>query len=219
VRTDNVGFFPRRGDPAGGIRINEKRYVDTYQHVLKTLKHQMTHGDVLVISMYAGNWHDDNGGIKYAHGNSGRIVDLETTPVGMMERDLLESIVEPVGGKLYVFGEWPYFNAPGNGFRKEPNEANGRQRAEGEVNFQADLQTALEPVIKRHTALHYVPLIHLFCKPGTVLDKNWTVVPHSAGCSDIIPGTGLVGYSNDNHVNTVGSMYMWPYICEAMQGA
>ena len=32
-------------------------------------------------------------------------------------------------------------------------------------------------------------------------------------CGAAIPGTATVGYFDDNHLSTAGSLYLWPHLC------
>ena len=42
----------------------------------------------------------------------------------------------------------------------------------------------------------------------------------SASCpklKTVVPGTELSAFRDHGHINTVGSIYMWPHICDAME--
>jgi hypothetical protein len=217
VYSDSVGLFPHHADQNGlhsiqHSKTNTARFVDVYQHILQVIRTRMQPGDVVVISQFTGNWNaawnGKNGAVGRLHGKTGPVVDLEgVTPVDLMEKDLLQGIVQPKGGRLFVLGDWPYFPAV-DGMHGKPSSA------EAKVEAHAKLQTQLEPVLERHrSSLRYRSLIPLFCKPGLELDNNWTTAPKGA-CSWTIPGSSIQAFADDNHLNTVGSMYMWPYLCD-----
>merc|ERR1740138_190654 len=91
-----------------------------------------------------------------------------------------------------------------------------RSQHAASVEYQTELQRQILPLLERHTRLRYMSLFPLFCKSGMKLDSNWTDVPKGQ-CSHHIPGTSIEGFSNENHLATVGAIYMWPYICEQIQ--
>jgi hypothetical protein len=226
VRSDSLGVFPHRHVSM----TNGARFIDLYKHLLTTLRKQMTIGDVLVVSMYAGNWASDVGAIGLIGGSggntSGSVEDIDSTAVQMLEHDLLQGVVEPSHGKLFIFGEWPYYGAS----QGQATSLLGKVSSllgfspgtalisDADVTHQAELQRLLEPLLAHHPALHYVPLLPLFCDLGTELDNNWTTAPKGS-CRQTIPGTSIQAYSDDSHVNTVGSIYMWPHVCDAMEAA
>jgi hypothetical protein len=209
ARSDGIGLFPHRAPQMS----NAGRYIDLYSHILNTLREHMKHDDLIVVAMHAGNWKNDNGAIGRKD-NSDNVKDLDITPTGQMERDLLKGIVEPAKGRLFIFGDWAYLES-NTGYTSAPSEQGST--FEVDVRAHAAMQRALSPLLARHTRLHYVPLLPLFCEPGTVLDNNWTTTPREARCTDKIPGTMIQAYSNENHLNTVGSIYMWPYVCDALE--
>jgi hypothetical protein len=214
VRSDGLGLFPHRHV----TMTNGGRYVDIYQYILQTLSDQMQEGDALVIAMHASNWDPQLGSIQRGADGADGMEDSNTTIMEMMETDLLDNIVKPANGKLFVFGEWPYFH-----------EVMGSD-VEVDVADQAVLQKSLKPLLESHAAnLEYVSLLPLFCTEGTelALDEvgNSTEVP-SGACMDKIPGTNVQAYATEDYhvedhaiLNTIGSIYMWPYICDAIEDA
>jgi hypothetical protein len=57
----------------------------------------------------------------------------------------------------------------------------------------------------------------LFCDQTMKLPADAKYAPKGA-CDGKIPGTNLQAYANDNHLNTMGSIYLWPYICDMFHG-
>jgi hypothetical protein len=225
VYSDSVGLFPHRvnlneagsahttGGLHGGASTDLGRFIDVYEHILLTLKTNMKPGDAVMVSMFGGNWKTDNRAIARARGVGAVIVDLDLTPVDVLERDLLEGIVNPIHGNLFVMGDWPYFSTNSGDGTTPPQGS--PTLTEADVEKQADLQTELGPLILRHTRIRYLSAFPLFCQEGMLLDNNWTTAPRGA-CSWYIPGTPIQAYSNDNHLSTVGSIYMWPYLCDEL---
>jgi hypothetical protein len=205
VYSNNCGLFPHR-DPSGATWFtNYERYVDVYSRILQTLREQMRSGDAVVISMHGANWLGHTGTV--GRSANGTIIDLpDTTPFDMMERDLLQGVVQKAKGELIILGDWPYFENANHG---TPD------RKEAKVNQHAQVQEQLGPYIKRNKALRYESLVPAFCDAGTVLDNKWTMTPKGA-CSWNIPGSSIAAYADDNHLRTVGSIYMWPYLCDIL---
>jgi hypothetical protein len=214
VYSDTVGLFPHRAEmKTAHLQTHPGRYIDVYNQILKSLRTQMKRGDVVVISMFAGNWAANNGVISRASGHGAPTSAREVkdsphmTPVDLMERDILRDIVEPAHGKLYVLGDWPYFPEMGHGTPAH---------AEAKVEGQAKLQALLEPVLARHPkTLHYESLLPHFCNEGTMLHNDTKKAPKGA-CTWNVPGTSLPAFVDENHLTTVGSVYMWPYLCDAL---
>jgi hypothetical protein len=213
--TETVGLFPHRvaqTTKRGAAQTNFFRYIDVYEHILDTLRARMQRGDVVVLSMHSGNWNPANGAIGKSH-KDGSVVDLNSTAVDLMDHDLLHGVVEPAKAKLFVLGDWPYFKTFGLG--SQPPRGNPAA-IEPDLSLHAQLQAQLLPLLKSNKALHYASLAPLFCQQGTTLEHNSTTAPKGA-CSWNIPGTSIQAYSDDNHLNTVGSIYMWPHLCDMIE--
>jgi hypothetical protein len=206
--TDSVGLFPHRTE---GV-ANPGRFVDVYEHVLMTLRHQITHGDAVVISMWSGNWASELGAIS--KGTKGGVRDRESSPLKSMETDLLRGIVEPANAKLIVFGDWPYFGD--KAYFGQPPSGNP-SKTEADMKAQAKLHSEITPMLSHHTSLRYMSLLPLFCDGETefiTLFKTNSTKSLRGRCSWNIPGTSIQAYSDSEHLNTAGSIYMWPYICD-----
>ena len=64
-------------------------------------------------------------------------------------------------------------------------------------------------ILRRHSNVvnaHFVPLKQLLCDAG-----------EGGTCLGTVPGTELNAFRDHGHINTVGSIYMWPHICDAME--
>jgi hypothetical protein len=215
VYSDVVGLFPHRTHEESELGVeldsNPGRFVDVYNYILKTLKAQMVQGDVVVLSMHASNFNHGSSPSSMsiiARQDNGPVGDVDLTAVDLMERDLLEGVVGPAHGRLFILGDWPYFPD----VRKALHRASGVVKVDG----QAKLQAQLEPLLERHPALRYKSLVPMFCTPGTALQNNWTTTPKGA-CSSTIPGTNLHAFADDTHLSTVGSIYMWPHLCDLFE--
>jgi hypothetical protein len=215
VYSDVVGLVPHRMHE--GRDTNPGRFVDVYNHILTTLKSEFVEDDVVVLAMHAANFnHGVNPGDFPVTGRKGQghVSDLNVSAVDLIQQDLLEGIVGPAHGKLFILGDWPYF----------PNLANPSSglvdgKAEAKVDGQAKLQAQIEPLLgSQHPALRYKSLLPFFCSKGTVLQNSWTTAPEGA-CSSNIPGTNLQAFADDHHLTTVGSIYMWPHLCDLFEDA
>ena len=61
----------------------------------------------------------------------------------------------------------------------------------------------LEPLLTQYpSTIHYVSTYEPLCADGS--------------CYKWLPGTSISLYFDDNHLNTVGSIYLWPYLCDAL---
>jgi hypothetical protein len=236
IQADTTSIFPHV--QAGST--NPNRFVDFYTTILSTLHREFSKDDVIVIAQYAGNWNDETMDMSEgasaipaarnkavaatsASGKSEVAKRSDTDryltplPLDLMERDLLEGIVEPKHGRLFVFGEWPYFQNLGPGGLFGGLLGTFLGGGEGDVHNQAYLHENIQPMLKRHRALNYHSLLPLFCEKGTELDTEWADTPQGA-CGINIPGTDVQAYSNENHLNTMGSIYLWPFLCDAFHG-
>jgi hypothetical protein len=218
-RTDIVGVFPHRFNATGtGIAGEWKqpapdaplhRFIDYYNQMLRTLKTVVMPGDLVVVMQQAGNWRPGIGAI--ARTSMGEIYDMDATAMELLERDLLQDVVEPRGAKLVVLGDWPFFMSGGDG--NLPIGAPHLQEAT--VYLQAEMQKSIEPMVANNPNVTYLSLMPLFCRPGTVLSNDATLLPHGT-CSWAIPGTNFNAYHNAQHISTAGAIYMWPYMCDAV---
>jgi hypothetical protein len=77
----------------------------------------------------------------------------------------------------------------------------------------------------RHTPhAHFISLFDYFCDtPLPTL--NYTsgedgVAGSNLTCTGSVPGTDIHAYPEDDpHLNTAGSIYLWPHLCDAMEAA
>jgi hypothetical protein len=207
VSSNGVGIFPHDDNTV----TNLERFVNVYNHILSTLHKEMVKDDVVVVPMWAHNWLRERGAIALSRDGRG-VEDVASTPVEMMLKDLLQGIVEPARGKLVIIGEWPYFTG-NSGYFTPPSGDPYAPRNAADVKEQAVMQRLVAPLAKTHAALHYLSLLPLFC--GRELEDDWVVAPEGA-CGWNIPGTAIPAYSNANHLSTVGAIYLWPFLCDAM---
>jgi hypothetical protein len=217
-RTNTVGVFPHRFDAASTkastANAHMQRYVDYYHYMLATLRTVVQPGDVVLLMQQASTWTDNLETVS--RDASGMIVDVNNTAVELMERDLWQGVVQPNGARLVVVGDWPFFadgQLPVGGFGGIPK--GNPAKAVASVYAQAGMQKALEPVLKRNPTLIYFSLLPFFCKAGTNL-ANDDYDLDAGTCSWLIPGTNINGYYNSQHIGTVGALYLWPHICEAL---
>jgi hypothetical protein len=54
---------------------------------------------------------------------------------------------------------------------------------------------------------YYLPIHHLFCNGAAPNDK----------CGVLIPGTTTVAYLDNNHLNSAGTSYLWPFVCSFLK--
>ena len=95
--------------------------------------------------------------------------------------------VEPRGGRFVVLGDYAQ---------------------SGELTAWQDLEARVvrlvEPLVSSRASSHYLSLLRLFCDD------------ESSRCSDVVPGTGVRAFFDEQHLNVAGSIFAWPYLCDAM---
>ena len=87
-----------------------------------------------------------------------------------------------------------------------------------------------EGIVERHPAsAHFVSLYGQFCDDvlptANVTDDASALalasVPGSAfrRCTRFVPGTNVFAFKEtvSGHLNAVGALYMWPFLCSAME--
>jgi hypothetical protein len=152
---------------------------------------------------------------------------LTTTNFGALHRDLFAPIVLPAHASMLVLGAWP--NLPG---ATNPlitaEDAVDASHVEGAgknvTKSRARVRRAFESVFAQYPQqAHFISLFDFWCEqPLPVLSDadDVAVDDLSMGCSATIPGTAIAAYPPaDAHLNTVGSIYMWPHVCDAMEAA
>jgi len=106
--------------------------------------------------------------------------------------ELLESVVVPSGANMLVLG--PY---PNRALSQAWDETTGFSHGE-----------AMAALAEKYPQLHYVDLYRPFCD----------IDDESNACSCVTtPGQVVSAYFNEHHISVVGSIYLWPYICDVME--
>ena len=99
-------------------------------------------------------------------------------------------------------GDWPYFST----IKADRSFHRGLRDA-------VSARAVLEPMAARYPAVHYLPLFEHFCDGP--LPANETSRPPA--CKPVVPNTSVDAYSPDgSHLSEVGSVYLWPFVCDAM---
>jgi peptidoglycan/LPS O-acetylase OafA/YrhL len=208
-RTNTIGLIPHHygGDTDAGNGF----HIDMYRMVLATLNGVMQPGDIVVMCQFMGNWADNLVTINRDPAQNGAVVDLELTTLQVLERDLVKTVLAQNGGRLVILGDWPYFN---DGTAGEPPSGDDTT-AVADVAVHAMVQGPIKEMAARNNNTNYMSFVPLFCEKGTVLNETAKLIPDGI-CSWNIPGTNINAYHNLNHLNTIGSIYMWPFLCDAM---
>jgi hypothetical protein len=175
-----------------------------YDITLSVLKQQMQAGDLLVIAQQDTN-------VLAANIVSPPDDYISKPTYGVMdamEHDFIEGIVEPIGAKALILGAW------------ETNE-----RAPGRMNRKALARKMITDMVGRHSnSSHFIDMFSYFCDKemddlSTFTDpedgySNTTVLPE---CSRLLPGTTIRAFRDDFHINSAGAIYLWPYMCSALE--
>lgn len=140
-----------------------------------------------------------------------------------LEQLILIDVVEKANAKLLVVGDWDAGLAESE---KDPQMTFGRNMKR---------KAMMAELKERHpTSLHYASMWGLFCETGTdepLPDTTGTFTAHGfipAGseelasppaCSRNVPGTELNAMDKQQHANSPGRVYMWPFACDAVADA
>ena len=173
-----------------------------YQRILAFLASEMRSGDVLVLMHLNERW--------------------DQVMVDAVEADLMQGVVAQTGAQLIVFGDWPTFRELAPSVTQKQSELLPFdynilhfERFNASFRFAMAVDRLLPPMIKRWSQqAHYVPLFRFFCDAGLPTDDHGS----APRCAPNIPGTELRGYSTDCiHISNAGSVYLWPFLCDAME--
>lgn len=208
LRTNTYGIFPHSIEAVcGNDCTTDAQYVTIYNQILSTLSSVMQQGDVVALASWSAGW-----GMTPLVGTG--VESTTQTTMDMMKETMLDAVITPAGGSLVIFGDWPYFES--NGVAGQPPSGTP---AAADVRVQMELKPQAEALAAANTNVHYVSLVGLFCESD--LDSLTTGATEMAAgqCSYNIPGTTINGYANQEHLNTVGSIYMWPFICDELTTA
>ena len=164
-----------------------RQMLTSYRQIVDVLSAQMRRGDVLAIMQSQEKWLSGPAAPWTFEGREWR----DLSPLQLLERDLI-----PLAGErhvaLLVFGDFPQ-----------------RDSSLRDVTSIENSRTAVEGVLRRHSNVvnaHFVPLKQLLCDAG-----------EGGTCLNTVPGTDLNAYHDNFHLNTGGSIYLWPHLCDAME--
>jgi hypothetical protein len=119
-----------------------------------------------------------------------------------VEQDFLEGIVAPSGGKMLIVGYWWHTDSSCSGTSDCVNAS---------YVSEEEARAIIDPLVSRwNGTASYISLLSLFCDADVFPDG-------SANCTTHIPGTDINAYWSTDHLSDVGSVYAWPYLCEAME--
>jgi len=121
----------------------------------------------------------------------------------LLEETLVANVLRPKGATLVLFGDWPAHRKP---FTK-------RQLVGTRFKRDAEAQYVQPLAARWPSAVSYVDLWPFFCD-DTVSPTNATEESH--GCGRNVPGTAVEAYYDDHHLSLAGSIFLWPYLCDAI---
>lgn len=113
-------------------------------------------------------------------------------------RNLYTTVLQPRNARLVIMGDpprlpvWAIYclQAPSNCYAGTANNDQNRM---------------LAPVADEFAGVLYVEIHDLFC------DSN--------NCMAQVPGTTTYAFFDDSHLTEAGGLYLWPYICSALESA
>lgn len=114
------------------------------------------------------------------------------------EKELIEDIVERNGGSTIVFSSWPHYN----------QSTGALDRSSAGVSRQS-----IDRMVARHATAHHISMYSLFCSGSS----HSTPDQSGDSCGKTVPGTIMNAYLDTEHLNTAGSIYLWPHLCDMMQ--
>ena len=170
-----------------------------YEVLLATLEKQMRSGDVLAVirEYFYSPWTEKPGPPITIDGHTWH----DLTPLKLLERDLLLRVVAPRNATLIVLSDWAH------------REASDLATIESNI-------ASVRDVMQRHSRAaraHVMPLHPCLCNLGTT-PSDETLLAGPSLCPRTVPGTEIDAFVDDHHLTTAGSIYLWPHLCDAMEG-
>jgi hypothetical protein len=162
------------------------------------------------------------------------VLDGDAAIAQVIEHDLLDGIIKRANASLVVLGGWPR------------GDINATSALPGDVFARAHVAKLLQTAFDKHDTCgdatpcppgtrpgYFISLFESYCDgelpnydkllAARIEDRerlqslpdNQTLVPL---CWTKLPGTSNVtAYADAPHLNTVGAIYLWPQICDAME--
>jgi len=176
--------------------------LDVVHYMYDQVKAFMQPDDVLVILQKASSFSE-----MVRHESSGRFVEPERPMMHRFFAEVFEDIVRPANASLIVFDHWPTIERTGLDWW--PNtEGTGMFN----ISDQLALQRNIEPYVAEAAGAHFISVLPHFCNGE--LHENALV-----NCSRHVPGTQVMAYVDEWHLNTAGSISLWPFLCNAISNA
>ena len=121
-----------------------------------------------------------------------------------MHRQLAERVFKPRGATFLLLGsipqmaQGPWENLPT--CHRTPTRCESPYGKYGRHADAKELATHVEGLI-------FFDLYDFFCEPGRGI------------CGGVIPGTDIIAYQDNVHLTKAGSLYLWPFFCDALVAA
>jgi len=164
-------------------------YLDVVKHLFGLLKANMQPGDVFVVFQQ----HLTDSAVDTA---TGEAIDPERPVLEQLFEEVVDGLVRPANASMIVFDVWP-----------STLHTSGMQN----ISEALQLRQAIEPYVADYPGVHYISLLPYFCEGELREDRL-------ADCSKSrhVPSTEVNAYVDNIHLNTVGSIALWPYLCNAI---
>jgi hypothetical protein len=142
--------------------------------------------------------------------------------VQRLEQDFLVEILEPVGAKMLVLGNW--MDPTWTDSEVQETTPPSITFTNYSFNVKARADELLQAMVDRHPeSASFIDLLEFWCEAPyklpkfTDLDDESSTTDAPPKCSSTIPGTNLNGFHDGLHVNVNGAIYMWPHICNRLE--
>jgi hypothetical protein len=208
------GVFQVRLLSLPGIQYNQLICSSQYRMILDVLQSQLQPGDIFAFKfMYLLDAVDEPTPNDSISPNCLDQVAQEGMPALFRALEqLVTTTIEPAGAQMLLIGNWPAlrYGAVGNGLDEAPIIAGWKEDFGDDDPQHYPSHDTFAPLLERFPQLvFYITLFEPFVvEHRSVLDFH----------KYILPGwPGLNGYYDHSHLNAVGSIYLWPFVCDKME--
>lgn len=177
--------------------------------MLKALNAHMQAGDLLVYAQHHEAYFREPPDFKDF---------AKDTPFYRLQTEILQGVLKPRGASLLMLGNYESLWA------KQITDETKREKT---LRKKATTVDAMKQIASRgDDHAYFMDLYPLFCdqkEPPQLTDptdqKSSSFAPNAGvpTCTDKIPGTHVKARADAGHVSVVGSIYMWPHMCSAME--
>ena len=119
---------------------------------------------------------------------------------------VMEPLTRPRNVSLLLLGDNPFLTVDAHA--SSPSHPIVQETAGGRrYILEGEAQAAA--FAAQHADVYAFPMAHLWFRSD---------LPAASGATNFVPGTRLNAFVDTNHLNVGGSLFLWPYLCVALEG-